>query len=211
MRRLSTLTIVVWMAVACLALLPSTVGTQSNQPQEALAGFDDDTNDFVDQATHEADMEVFAEQELVADGLGPVFNAQSCGECHQNPVTGSSSQIAEQRAGRLVNGNFVDHPGDSLIHSRATNAAIQERIQGNNPVRSFRMSLSVLGDGYVEAIANSTLEDIADDQRTTYERSGSEDRRSTCRSARPRGRRESAVSVTRISRPACFRSQATPI
>ena len=163
MRKVSTLTIVAWMAVASWVLLPSVVGTQSG-PTEAPAGFDGLTNGFVDQTTHDADAEVFSDQESVEDGLGPVYNAQSCGECHQNPVTGSSSQITEQRAGRLVNGQFVSHPGDSLIHSRATFATIHERIQPGNTVRSFRTSLSILGDGFVEAIANSTLEDLADDQ-----------------------------------------------
>src|SRR6476659_8728936 len=41
-------------------------------------------------------------------GLGPVFNARACAECHQNPVTGGSSQFTEIRAGhRDINGNFV--------------------------------------------------------------------------------------------------------
>jgi CxxC motif-containing protein (DUF1111 family) len=163
MRKVSTLTVLVWMAVAAWVLLPAVVGTQSG-PTEAPAGFDNLTNGFVDQTTHDADADVFAEQEHVDEGLGPVYNAQSCGECHQNPVTGSSSQITEQRAGRLVNGQFVSHPGDSLIHSRATSATIQERILPGNTVRSFRTSLSVLGDGFVEAIANSTLQGLADDQ-----------------------------------------------
>jgi CxxC motif-containing protein (DUF1111 family) len=163
MKKVSNLTIVAWMAVAAWVLLPSVVGTQTG-PTEAPAGFDDLTNGFVDQPTHDADAETFAEQETIADGLGPVYNAQSCGECHQNPVTGSSSQITEQRAGRLSNGIFVSHPGDSLIHSRATSATIQERILPGHTVRTFRTSLSVLGDGFVEAIANSTLQQIADDQ-----------------------------------------------
>jgi len=50
-----------------------------------------------------------------------VYNAQSCAECHQNPVTGSASQIAELRAGhRDGAGNFVAAPGGSLINDRAT-------------------------------------------------------------------------------------------
>src|SRR5438477_4069652 len=34
-------------------------------------------------------------------GLGPVYNATSCVSCHQNPVSGSSSQIEEIRAGHF--------------------------------------------------------------------------------------------------------------
>src|SRR2546429_420140 len=50
----------------------------------------------------------FEETEAIGDGLGPIFNAQSCRECHQNPVTGSTSQVKELRAGHNdSNGNFV--------------------------------------------------------------------------------------------------------
>lgn len=133
-------------------------------PTEAPTGFDTLTNGMVDQATHDGDLEVFAEQEFIEDGLGPTYNAQSCGECHQNPVTGGISQVTEQRAGHLSNGNFVDHPGGSLVHSRATDAKIQERILGGNEVRSFRTSLNTMGDGFVEAINSNTLVAIANGQ-----------------------------------------------
>lgn len=131
---------------------------------DAPAGFDDQTNGLVDQATHDADKVVFAEQETIADGLGPVYNAQSCGECHQNPVTGGISQITELRAGHFNGVNFVDHPGGSLINDRAINANIQERVLGGNEVRTFRTSLNTLGDGFVEAIDSNTLVSIANGQ-----------------------------------------------
>lgn len=133
-------------------------------PTEAPAGFDNVTNGVSDQATFDADREVFAELETIADGLGPTYNAQSCGECHQNPVTGGLSQITEQRAGRFDGREFSDHPGGSLIHSRATNAAVQERLLPDNDVRTFRTSLNTLGDGFVEAIADGTFRQIQEDQ-----------------------------------------------
>jgi CxxC motif-containing protein (DUF1111 family) len=34
---------------------------------------------------------------LGLDGLGPLYNAQSCRECHQNPTSGGPSQITELR------------------------------------------------------------------------------------------------------------------
>lgn len=135
-----------------------------NDPTEAPAAFDTMTNGLVDQDTHDEDADVFAEQEFIADGLGPVYNAQSCGECHQNPVTGAISQIAEMRVANFVNNVYTDPPGDNLIHSRAINAAIQERVPVGFNVRTFRTSLNTLGDGFVEAIANSTIEDIASAQ-----------------------------------------------
>src|SRR5262245_19488152 len=64
--------------------------------------------------------EEFSGVEEAADGVGPVYNAQSCRECHQNPETGGASQLSEFRAGHLNSvGNFVDAPGGSLINDRA--------------------------------------------------------------------------------------------
>jgi len=129
---------------------------------DAQAGFSDETNGVLTPAEFDSARDVFAEQEFVADGLGPVYNAQSCGECHQNPVTGGISQITEVRAGHVNGfGKFVDHAGGSLIHSRAIDATAQEHILRGNEVRTFRTSLNTLGDGFVEAIEDSTLLAIA--------------------------------------------------
>ena len=132
---------------------------------EAPAGFDNLTNGFLTQAAFDAALITFEERDTIADGLGPVYNAQSCAECHQNPVTGAVSQISELRAGhRDVFGNFVDAPGGSLINDRAINAAIQERVPGAENVRTFRLSTNALGDGFVEAINSNTLVAIANSQ-----------------------------------------------
>jgi CxxC motif-containing protein (DUF1111 family) len=132
---------------------------------EAPAGFDNLTNGFTTQAQFNADRATFEERDEIADGLGPVYNAQACVECHQNPVTGAGSQISELRAGHLDgSGNFVDAPGGSLINDRAINAAIQERVPGTETVRTFRMTTNALGDGFVEAIDSNTLVAIANAQ-----------------------------------------------
>jgi CxxC motif-containing protein (DUF1111 family) len=131
---------------------------------EAPTGFDNQTNGFVDQATHDTDREVFEEREEIDEGLGPLYNATACSDCHQNPVTGSSSQITELRAGHFNGVDFVDHPGGSLINDRAINANIQERVFDGNEVRAFRVSLNTLGDGFVEAISNNTLLAISNNQ-----------------------------------------------
>lgn len=101
---------------------------------------------------------VFEERETLADGIGPVYNATACVDCHQSPDTGAASQISEFRAGHLDGaGNFVDAPGGSLINDRAIASAIQERVSSADPIRTFRMSLSTLGDGFVEAIDSNVL------------------------------------------------------
>lgn len=132
---------------------------------EALTGFDNQTNGMIEQVFFDQDRELFEKRDTIEDGLGPVYNAQSCVECHQNIVTGGGSQILVLRAGhRDQNGEFVEAPGGSLINDRAIDASIQEYVPPGETIRAQRISLSVLGDGYIEAIDDQTLLDIASRQ-----------------------------------------------
>src|SRR5437899_2883064 len=134
-------------------------------PVEAPTGFDNQTNGFIDQVAFDAARAAFEDRDEIGKGLGPVYNAQSCAECHQSPRTGGVSQVSEIRAGhRDAAGNFVDAPGGSLINDRAINASIQERVSGAENVRAFRMSTNTLGLGFVEAINSNTLIAIANNQ-----------------------------------------------
>jgi CxxC motif-containing protein (DUF1111 family) len=122
------------------------------------------------------DQAFFEKQEDASDGIGPVFNATSCANCHANPVTGGSSQIAEVRVGHLdANGNFVNPSvpvnggadmitGRSLINDRALCPQAQERVPPTETIRALRAVLNTLGDGFVEAIDDSTLIAIAQGQ-----------------------------------------------
>ena len=159
--------------VVCSTLLLTGLVVATSAPRaqgpvdavEADAGFDGRTNGSVDQATFDADRTAFATVEDADEGLGPVYNAASCAECHANPVTGGSSQVLEMRAGHWDGRAFVAHPGGSLIQSRATDAGLQERVLEGYEVRTFRASTSTLGLGYVEAIDDDTFAEIAESQR----------------------------------------------
>jgi CxxC motif-containing protein (DUF1111 family) len=107
---------------------------------------------------------VFEEVETYADGLGPVYNAQSCRECHQNIVTGGASQVAEHRTGHTEGDMFFESMGGSLIQSRATAADIVEHVVDTDETRTFRMSTNTLGNGYIECISDSTITAIRDAQ-----------------------------------------------
>ena len=78
---------------------------------EAPAAFDGETNGACLQDEFEAVEDTFAEKEHVDDGIGPVYNAVSCGDCHENPVMGGNSQVFEVRAGHFANGVFTDQVG----------------------------------------------------------------------------------------------------
>jgi hypothetical protein len=59
--------------------------------------------------TFALDQQHFEEKEDIHAGLGPVYNATSCTDCHQNPVTGGPGQITEIRVGHKdANGNLVN-------------------------------------------------------------------------------------------------------
>ena len=168
--------------IAAAAVMFVLVSVTTQDP-DAPTGFDNKTNGMVDDATHQADQAKFDEVEHLSDGLGPLYNAQSCRECHQNPVSGAASQVAELRVGHSgPDGRFrtPDIPiahgaetitGRSLVNDRAIcpNAAfadkeIQERVPETETIRTFRISLSVLGDGFVEAVADQTLIDLSKEQ-----------------------------------------------
>ncbi len=121
---------------------------------EAPAGFDGTTNGLVDQNTHQQDQKTFEEVEAISDGLGPIYNAQSCRECHQSPVSGGISQITELRVGhRNSAGQFVNPSvpiadgaavitGRTLINDRAIcpngafpDVELQERVPATENIR----------------------------------------------------------------------------
>jgi CxxC motif-containing protein (DUF1111 family) len=126
--------------------------------------------------TFALDQAQFERRHDPSTGLGPVFNATSCAECHQNGVTGAASQITEVRAGhRDANGNFVNPTilinngansisGRSIINDRSICPQAQEHVPDSEDVRTLRAVLNTLGDGFVEAIDDRTLLAIAANQ-----------------------------------------------
>jgi CxxC motif-containing protein (DUF1111 family) len=116
----------------------------------------------------EAAEEEFTGPEDTAAGVGPIFNGVGCGECHSsNPILGATNQITEKRAGFFDarTGVFTEHPGGSLIQDRSFRPEEMERVDpARTNVIAIRNTISVLGDGFVEAIADSTLEAIARNQ-----------------------------------------------
>jgi CxxC motif-containing protein (DUF1111 family) len=153
-------------------------------PTEAPTGFDGVSNGLTSPADFAADKEAFDGAEDVDEGLGPLYNAQACRECHQTPISGAASQVTELRVGhRGSNGAFVDPDiplgdgQDEVVHARSLvndraicpNAEFpdltgQQRVPAGENVRTLRASLNTLGDGFVEAIPSQVLRDLADRQ-----------------------------------------------
>jgi CxxC motif-containing protein (DUF1111 family) len=176
--------------VYCLCVVAGAVVLiAQNSATEAPAGFDtpavrtnpgsNSVSNGIAEPTGDTfanDQAFFEKQEDATDGVGPVFNASSCVTCHANPVSGGASQIAELRVGHLdTNGNFVNPSvsingganmitGRSLINDRAVCPEAQEHVPATETIRALRAVLNTLGDGFVEAIDDSTLISIAQGQ-----------------------------------------------
>lgn len=169
--------------------LQAPLWAQTAPPSEAPAGFDTPTvtqdpgsqsmsNGIVEPAgdTYALDQTRYERIHDASSGLGPVFNGRACSDCHQNPVSGGASQFTELRAGHRDNtGTFVNPiipisdgaatiGGRSIVNDRALIPEAQEHIPATENLRELRATLNTLGDGFVEAIDDSTLLAIAAEQ-----------------------------------------------
>ena len=185
MTRRSIAVLVLLLGVSAIAL----VGIAQQPPTEAPAGFDTPTlaqnpgsqsknNGLAEPPgdTYALDQQSYEQVHDVSTGLGPVYNGRACAECHQNPVSGAASQFTEVRVGHSdANGNFVNPTvpindgaasiaGRSIINDRAVVPEAQEHIPVTEDIRALRAALNTLGDGFVEAIDDSTLQTIAQNQ-----------------------------------------------
>ena len=163
-------------SVIPVTVLTVTLAVTAYAGPEAPTGFDNQTNGLVDPGTHLADLGKFADVEQVPTGLGPLYNAQSCRECHQNPVPGAASQVTVLRVGHTGHDGHFQTPdipiahgaavisGRSLVNDRAICPDIQERVPETETVRATRRAVNLLGDGFVEAVPDQELVDIGRQQ-----------------------------------------------
>src|SRR6201988_883450 len=96
-------------ALGALAIVVVCVAQQG--PTEAPTGFDTPTlaqdpgsqsvsNGIAEPSgdTYALDQTRFEQDHDARTGLGPVFNASACADCHQNPVSGGGGQITDKHA-----------------------------------------------------------------------------------------------------------------
>ncbi len=98
-----------------------------------------------------------------AEGLGPIFNAQSCEGCHVADGRGHSSMVL-YRFGRLI-GDSVDHmesEGGPQQQDKAISGFRIEFIPATSNVRAGFLAPPVTGLGYLEAISDNDILAAAD-------------------------------------------------
>jgi CxxC motif-containing protein (DUF1111 family) len=116
------------------------------------------------QAAFTAGREEFITAETREEGLGPVFNGKSCGECHAQPTVGGSSPDLETsvvvRIGTMLDGVFDPLVGlggpvlqrRSLKEDDPTYPIAGEQIPPQATLVSHRITPPLFGLGLIEAI-----------------------------------------------------------
>src|SRR6201998_3831173 len=152
-----------WSAVLalCGASTPAVAAAQQ-AATEAPTGFDTPTlvenpgsqsvsNGIVEPVgdSFALDQQIYELNHDVNRGLGPVFKARACADCHQTPVSGGASQFTELRVGHNdANGNFVNPTipiddgassigGRSLVNDRAVVPEAQEHVPETENIRGL--------------------------------------------------------------------------
>ncbi|MBM4195340.1 MAG: thiol oxidoreductase [Gemmatimonadetes bacterium] len=103
--------------------------------------------------------EEFARRFSPATGLGPVFNNVSCASCHGGDGRGRLEHSL-QRFGTEADG-FLAHLGGPQVQDRAVPGAEPERAPAGVAI-SLRLPAPVFGAGLIEAIPESVLLALAD-------------------------------------------------
>jgi CxxC motif-containing protein (DUF1111 family) len=101
----------------------------------------------------------FSDSESAAQGLGPLFNANSCAQCHNVPMPGGAGLMRVTRASCPDGGTEQN----TLVHVFSTRPDL-----GAASVRSDcavvvteRRTTSLMGAGLIEAIADDEIEALA--------------------------------------------------
>lgn len=104
------------------------------------------------------------------DGLGPIFNGESCAECHGSPgdlgfppIGGASAGLSESviRFGLLSDHNFdsLFDLGGSLLQKHSVSSLDQciEQVPIESNVSATRIATPIFGAGLVEAIPDNDI------------------------------------------------------
>jgi CxxC motif-containing protein (DUF1111 family) len=88
----------------------------------------------------------FNEIEQVADGLGPTFNATSCGACHAQPASGGTSPRTDQYP------NLGPNPQIEAATANSASNRVPFFITQDGPVREARFPFAVIPNGSLSRV-----------------------------------------------------------
>ena len=137
-------------------ILAMIIGQVELQPRmgDAISGLD-----AAYTARFEAGAQLYNTSLIAEDGLGPIFNKQSCANCHNNPVGGHGSQTVIRFGMEDKKEGFIelDEYGGSLLQVSGIDLACAEELPPMANIVADRLTIGMLGYGLVEAIADADL------------------------------------------------------
>ncbi len=155
--------------IALLAICSAASCRRPPQPGDPLPGLS-----AAERARFDSGRAVFDSTFTPQVGLGPLFNASGCGECHEDPVTGANGDEVEhhatvfhpERAGAMCD-ELADKGGPVFQDSvtPALHAALgidREPRPPSATVVAERTTPDILGFGLLDAVPDSVILSYAD-------------------------------------------------
>jgi CxxC motif-containing protein (DUF1111 family) len=147
-------------------LLLATACAKPPEPGEPLLGLDPAQRDQFDRGKA-----IFNRVFQPETGLGPLFNANACGECHEDPVAGGVGDEVEVHATALRSDGFCDPLADlgGPVYQQQVTPALKnalgidkEPIPGKTTAQARRTSPDILGFGLLDAVPDAAILAYAD-------------------------------------------------
>lgn len=136
------------------------------EPGEPLAGLDAAQRDQFDRGKV-----IFNREFEPETGLGPLFNAKACGECHEDPIAGGVGDEVEVHATALLPDGRCDALADlgGFVYQQEVTPALKnalgidkEPVPAKATAQGRRSSPDVLGFGLLDAVPDSEILAYAD-------------------------------------------------
>lgn len=154
-------------AAVCVGILLATGCAKVLKPGDPLPGLNRDEMDRFERVRAVFDR-VFTPE----TGLGPLFNADACNECHEDPVSGGPGDEIEVHATEFRPGENVCNPlverGGPIIQQAVTPALKQALGIDREPFpveatgRGLRTTPDILGFGLLDAVPDEAILALAD-------------------------------------------------
>ena len=161
-----------WIALAVICA----AACHKPKPGDPLAGLS-----AAERARFDSGRAVFDSTFTPQVGLGPLFNASGCGECHEDPVTGANGDEVEhhatvfhpERAGAMCD-ELADKGGPVFQDSvtPALHAALgidREPRPPSATIVAERTTPDILGFGLLDAVPDSVILSYADPNDTNHD------------------------------------------
>ncbi len=155
-----------WIAFVAMFSAAACPRPRLGDPLRGLSG--------AERAQFDSGLVVFGRTFTPADGLGPLFNASGCGECHEDPVVGGNGDEVErhaavfhpERAGAMCD-ELADKGGpvfqDSVTPALRTALGIDhEPLPPDVTTVAGRSTPDVFGFGLLDAVPDSEILKYAD-------------------------------------------------